>query len=275
MMDNEFLSISKFAQFSRTTRDTLLHYDKVGLLSPVFRKENKYRYYSGSQLAVINLIRTLQELGMSLEEIKHLKDKRTPEKMEELLAQQIKQIDEKIENWVESRKLLLTLRKSLHSVSDVDEHNITIQYLPQEYILLGDKNDYSNNRDDYDALLSFYDDMNKKYPDLNLNYPVWGVFSEQRIKNNDWKWPDHYYFYIPDGHDKRPAGLYAIGYTRGGYGQSNELYKRLIDYIDQNGFEICGDAYEEYPLNEVYVSDDAKYLMRIMITVREKNQPHS
>ena len=103
-----------------------------------------------------------------------------------------------------------------------------------------------------------------------MNYPVWGFFSENRIKQEDWVWPDRYYFYNPEGRDKRPAAFYAIGYTRSGYGQGGDLYKRLIDYIKKNGFEICGDAYEEYPLNEVCIMDNTNYLMRVMITVREK-----
>jgi effector-binding domain-containing protein len=50
------------------------------------------------------------------------------------------------------------------------------------------------------------------------------------------------------------------------------LHERVISYIDQHGFEICGDAYEEYPLNEICVADDKNYLMRLMIAVREKCQ---
>ncbi|MCL2140386.1 MAG: hypothetical protein FWH42_01720 [Dehalococcoidia bacterium] len=114
--------------------------------------------------------------------------------------------------------------------------------------------------------------MAQKYKTLDMNYPVWGVFSEERIKRGDWKWPNKYYFYNPEGRDTRPAALYAVGYTRGRYGQSDALYKRLLSYIDSNGFEICGDAYEEYPLNEVCVSDENNYLMRVMITVRAKKE---
>ena len=263
-------TISDFAKFSRTTRDTLLHYDRIGLLSPELRGANNYRYYSCSQLAVINVIRTLQEFGMALDEIKALKDRRTPVLAEEVFANQIEEIDKKIGNWVRARKLLLTLIKSIHSVSNIDERAITIQFLPAEAIILGDINDYSRGRNDYDALLSFYHAISEKYKELDLNYPVWGTFSEERIKRGDWVWPDRYYFYNPEGHDRRPAALYAVGYMRGGYGQGDELYKRLIDYINNNGFEICGNAYEEYPLNEVCISKDKNYLIRVMITVREK-----
>jgi len=263
-------SISDFAKFSRTTRDTLLHYDRIGLVSPASRGENNYRYYSSNQLATVNVIRTLQQLGMTLDEIKALKDRRTPELADEVFEQQIEKIDSRIGDLIGARNLLLTLQKSIHSVASINEDMLMIQFLPEEAIALGDRNDYSHGESDYDALLVFYHAMSKKYPDLDMNYPVWAVFSEERIKRGDWVYPDRFYFYNPEGQDLRPAALYAIGYTRGGYGQSDRLYKRMKEYIDKNGFEICGDTYEEYPLNELCISNDSNYLMRVMITVREK-----
>lgn len=40
--------------------------------------------------------------------------------------------------------------------------------------------------------------------------------------------------------------------------------------MEQNKVEMCGDAYEEYPLNEVSVADDTNYLIRVMTPVRKK-----
>jgi DNA-binding transcriptional MerR regulator/effector-binding domain-containing protein len=270
MSDRKLFSVGDFAKLSRTTRDTLYHYDRIGVLSPMLRGENNFRYYSSGQLDIMNVIHTLQELGLSLAEIKIIRDNRSPENINETLLRQIEKIDSKINDWVHARKLLFTLQKTIHPVLNIDEREISIKFMPAEAIVLGDLNDYSRGRNDYDALLSFYHDISKKYLDLDVNYPVWGFFSEDRIKQRDWIWPSRYYFYNPEGHDKRPAAFYAIGYTRGGYGQGGEIYNRLIDYINGNGFEICGGAFEEYPLNELCIFDDTNYLMRVMITVREK-----
>ena len=87
----------------------------------------------------------------------------------------------------------------------------------------------------------------------------------------DWVWPDRYYFFRPDGLDARPAALYAVGYARGGYGQTKGLYEKVLGYIKESGYEVCGDAYEEYPLNEVCINDDSSYLIRLMVTVRRLN----
>lgn len=268
MRKRDIFSVADFAHFARTTRNTLIHYDKIGLLSPMVRGENGYRYYSGVQLATVNLIRTCQHLGMSLSDIKTLIDKRTPEVMARLLAEQIDHVDKHIEEWVAARKLLYTLNETINQALNVEEDKISVEFVPASAIVLGPLNDYSRGKDDYDALHDFYYHCQEKYPKMNLNYSVWGTFSEERIKQRDWKWPDRYYFNDPDGLDKKPAALYAIGYKRGGYGQSNSLYERLLDFISVNGFEICGPAYEEYPLNEICITDENNYLMRVMITVK-------
>ena len=269
MKKKDIFTVADFAEFTRTTRDTLLHYEKIGLLPPESRGENNYRFYSHGQLAVVNLIRTCQELGMTLAEIKKLTLVRTPAMIYELLEQQMERIDQKIEEWVRARKLLFTLKDIIHSAINIDEKAIVVQFMPAQAIVMGDINDYSKGKTAYDALLSFYKNCSLKYTSLDMNYPVWGMFSEERIKQNDWEWPDRYYFYNPEGHDKKPAALYAIGYTRGGYGESCGLYERMLDYIKDNGFEICGPAYEEYPLNEVCVINEKDYLMRVMITVKK------
>ena len=270
MANDGLFTVNEFARFSRTTRDTIMHYDKIDLLTPVARGENNYRYYSSGQLAVVNVIRTLQELGMSLEEIKNLKDHRTPDFAYSVFDQQIKKIDQKIDGWVKARNLLYTLNKIIESAANVDENEITVKFIPAEAIVLGGLNDYSRGRNDYDAIINFYQDISHKYPDLDLNYPVWGLFSEERIKRFDFVWPDRYYFYNPEGREKKPASLYAIGYSRGDYGKNTAVYPRIIEFIERNNYEISGDAYEEYLLNEVCMHDNSNYLARVMIAVKEK-----
>jgi DNA-binding transcriptional MerR regulator len=260
-----------FAKLSRTTVATLHHYDKIGLVSPAVRGENKYRFYSLWQVARVSIIRTLLRLGIPLSAIKGLEDKRTPKLAMEILTRQVEIIDSNIAEMSRSRELLLSTMKSIQSGIDADPEKIVIQYMPSEPIFLGQPNDYSGGRNAYDALFSFYESIQDR-ADLELIFPVWGVFSAERIKRGDWKWPDRYYLYSPEGHDERPAALYATGYMRAGYGQGARLYERIVAYIEQNGFEISGDAYEEYPLNELCVIDESNYLVRVMIPVREKQR---
>jgi len=101
-----------------------LYYDKIGLLSPESRGANNYRYYSSGQLALINVIRTLQELGMTLDECRLIE--LLPVWMSCFRDKSI-HIDAKIDNWVRARKLLFTLEKSIHSVLNANEEEITVR----------------------------------------------------------------------------------------------------------------------------------------------------
>ncbi|MCL1885473.1 MAG: MerR family transcriptional regulator [Dehalococcoidia bacterium] len=269
--NKHFLSVGEFAKLSRTTKATLWHYDKIGLLSPVSRGEDsKYRYYRSEQTTTVHFIRTFQLLGMSLEEIKNLKTTLNPKTAEKFFMRQLETINMKIDEMVRTKKLILTLKKSMESVANINEKEITAQYMPEEAIILGGLNDYSRGRDGYDALLSFYHEMSKQHTEVDLNYSVWGILSKESILREDYVHPDRLYFYNPDGHDRKPAALYAIGYNRSWYGEGGELYKRLLAYIEKNGYEICGDFYEEHPLNEICIGDANNYLMRVMVPIRKK-----
>jgi len=270
-VDKNFLSVGEFAKLSRSTKATLWHYDKIGLLSPVSRGEDsKYRYYRSEQITSVNFIRTFQSLGMSLDEIKGLKGTISPKTAEQFFSLQLKKIDAKIDEWIHTKKLVLAFQNSITSVADINEEEITVRYMPAEAIILGGLNDYSRGRDGFDALLSFYQAMSQQCIAVDLNYSVGGVISKERSVNGDFAHPDRMYFCNPDGHDRKPAALYAIGYNRGWYGQGKELYKRLLEYVEKNDYEICGDFYEEHPLNEICMGDNNNYLMKAMVPIQKK-----
>ncbi len=270
MEERELVSVRDFAALARTTAATLHHYDKIGLLSPSFRGENKYRYYARSQVTAIYAIQTLQGLGFSLLEIKELKHGRSPERFLEVLGRQNKHIDQKIAELAEAKALIAMMQSMVESVLHVEEEALAIQFLKEERMMLGSANDYSGKRDIYDALLSFYQNMQEKHPELSLYYPIGCRFSEQQSKTGSWERPERFYFHHPRGEERRPAALYAIGYARGGYGPNLALYQRMMAYIERNGFEVYGNAYQEYPLNEITVAQPNQYLIRLLIRVRER-----
>jgi DNA-binding transcriptional MerR regulator len=272
MKNKGLLSIGELAKFARITRTALLHYDKMGLISPVARGENNYRYYSYRQITSINLIVTLQKLGVPLDNIAELLRSRTPENIMELFSEQSQQINQKVSGLLPAQKLLITLKHIIGEgvAASIDgEDKIKVHWAEAESIYLGPQIDYSRGTSIEEAMLDFYRYCSAMDKNMELYYPVWGLFSEMRIKRGDWVGPDRFYFKMPDAPDKKPEGLYVTGYTRGNYGQSDALYKRLLAYIEQHNLEICGPAYETYPLNEISISDPDRFLMRISITIKQ------
>lgn len=72
-MKNNRLLIGQMARLNHTTLATLRHYDKVGILSPVYvNPETGYRYYDVQQCLVFHMIQHHKALNMSLKEIKEI-----------------------------------------------------------------------------------------------------------------------------------------------------------------------------------------------------------
>lgn len=70
MVGKKFLTTGEFARLCGTTRETILHYDRKGLLTPKYIADNGYRLYGIEQYFDFDLICLLKEGGSTLEEIK-------------------------------------------------------------------------------------------------------------------------------------------------------------------------------------------------------------
>src|SRR5690242_3708649 len=68
-------TIGEFAKHGRVSVRMLRHYDAIGLLHPVRTDPTSgYRYYEAGQLARLNRVIALKDLGFSLHQVKALLD---------------------------------------------------------------------------------------------------------------------------------------------------------------------------------------------------------
>jgi MerR family transcriptional regulator, thiopeptide resistance regulator len=73
-MDEVLLAINEVARASGVSSRTLRHYDAIGLLRPAQVGRNGYRFYSERELARLQRILLLRELGLGLYEIRSIVD---------------------------------------------------------------------------------------------------------------------------------------------------------------------------------------------------------
>lgn len=88
------MKISEFAKRSGVTIKTLLHYEKIGLLTPSNRNENGYRVYLEQDFLKLQQITTLKYIGLSLKEINHIINENN-ENLENMICIQKKALEEK------------------------------------------------------------------------------------------------------------------------------------------------------------------------------------
>jgi DNA-binding transcriptional MerR regulator len=267
----KYYSIAEFAELAHTTKESLRHYEQIGLLVPQARQSgnNNQRAYSIRQLATMNVIHAFKELGFSLAEITELIRGRSPEDTMAFLTEQIEKTHAAIKAQLRAQELSYTIWKTVNAVKNIDEQAIALEELPAANIVLGEPNVYEHGENVYDALNVFYDATVRRHPYLMHSYFVWGVYSAERVLKGDLFYPDRYFFYHASGTEKRPAGTYAVGYMRCDYGKGQALYERMKQFIAEHKLIIAGDAYEEYPLNELCVADPDDYLMRVLIPVKK------
>ena len=60
----------QFARLCHTTKETLFHYDRLGLLRPLSRGENDYRYYDVRQFLQFDMITLFKECGTPLKDMR-------------------------------------------------------------------------------------------------------------------------------------------------------------------------------------------------------------
>lgn len=121
MKNKRYIKINEFAQLCHTTKDTLLHYDKKGLLKPNYTAENKYRYYTFEQFFTYNLISILKEAGNTLKEIKTLLSNYPAEQLIAILKTNIEHLKTEQQKITERISMLSTL-------TTLSEQALTFKY---------------------------------------------------------------------------------------------------------------------------------------------------
>jgi DNA-binding transcriptional MerR regulator len=74
-MSFEALKVGELAKRTGLTVRTLHHYDEIGLLRPSLHTESGHRLYTAGDIARLQQVRSLRQLGFSLEEIRGCLDR--------------------------------------------------------------------------------------------------------------------------------------------------------------------------------------------------------
>ena len=78
MKNEKFLKTGEFARLCHTTKETLFHYDREGILKPRHVSGNGYRRYGLEQFFDFDMISLLKETGSTLGEIRACREMRDP-----------------------------------------------------------------------------------------------------------------------------------------------------------------------------------------------------
>lgn len=135
MNQERYIKTGEFAKLVGVTKHTLFYYDKIGLFSPEIKLENGYRFYSFDQLDVFDVIQTLRELDVSLEEIKGYMNQRSPKRLlklfrkeQSIIRKQMQQL-KKMEEWIVKKSEII------EKTMQTDTEAIRIEEEPDRYMI--------------------------------------------------------------------------------------------------------------------------------------------
>jgi DNA-binding transcriptional MerR regulator len=257
------VSIREFSDFTGVKQSVLRYYDAIGLFQPLERGENNYRYYSLEQIQTIKLIDTLRTLNVPLKKIEEIMEFRNPEKMVEVLTHHEVELNNELRALQESFALIHMLRTLMQNDIPQDVSEISIRFLDECRISLGPLNDFRPGEDYHRVYSNYYRCARNQR--VNLSYPIGGYFDTLEEFFKTPSQPKRYFSLDPNGLDLWPAGRHVVGYTRGNYGEMNDLPERLKDYLETHHISKAGPVYQVYPLNEMCLKDPRDYLQRIAL----------
>lgn len=115
------MNIKQVADMFDLTIETIRYYERVGVIPPIKRDKNGYRIFTKRDLNWVFLAKSLRNAGLSIESLIEFAtlsqlegDERLAQK--DILKDQLKELDEKIEELTQVRKLLQ------YKITTYDEH---------------------------------------------------------------------------------------------------------------------------------------------------------
>lgn len=265
-MKKDLYTVSEFAQLCGTTKDTLIHYDEKGLLKPAVTGENKYRYYSSRQYYFFRLIKSLQEAGFSLDEIKEKVDSRDRQVLAKELSEKKENLEKRLK---EIEDTILFVEDMILSISENEPNcgEIEIKHLNEEYLIATKANCFDDKYLVPDK--SYYKDPNK-----NKYYCNWEITSEhvnymfekryinrpfvfcndmidpEDFNNNKFCSTYRYNKIASKQKDQclkiRKKGEYAFMYFEDSWSNVGDCCKRFKETMAASGYEIKDYVYVDY-----------------------------
>jgi hypothetical protein len=149
----------------------------------------------------------------------------------------------------------------------VAEGHIAVTEMNEKRLILGGENSFSEPGNFFGEFVRFRQTPNE--PALNISYPVGGYWPGMDAFCGQPSLPARFFSLDPGGNEKRSAGLYLVGHTRGYYGQTNDLPERMRAYAAENGLRFSGPVYCSYLHDEISITDPEQYLAQIAAAVTE------
>lgn len=267
-----YLSTGELAQMLGVTKQTVIYYDKIGLISPIKRGEKDYRYYTLEQADELDSILTFRNLGVPINILKEYLSVRNAEGCIEMLRKQKEKVDleiqklDKIRRKIEGRSRLL---EQVLGISDFEK--VVFSTESKEYYMIEPCMEENEK-----AFMQSFIAICSRSKELQIDFenPICNIITKEALELGLYKKVTYFGIRIPEDFEgeltnkyEKSYGIYASTYHKGSYDTMYLSYERLLNGIKKQGYSICGNAYEVDLLSTLTNADSNEYLKLISIQV--------
>ena len=274
-IESRRLSISEMAQIHRISRQTLIYYDKIDLFKPDIVEENGYRFYSPAQIPLLREICFLRSIDIPLDEIRKNNKYNSSASTTDLLISQKAKIEDMIEK-LEGQKRSIERRMAIYNKTENSEFKPYIQYFPDRTVIYSDWPGTSHTPEDmHIALMKAWNDSAEF--DI-LPTSLYGTLFEKDdvIGGTPLAHAKSCFIIDSEVNDKVPnvrilEGGEYVCLQKFGMSYDTACLNLLLDWIDENGYEIIGDVYDESLMDAtIYDNEDEFDYSELQIPIQAK-----
>ncbi len=268
-----FLNIGEFARLCHTTKETLLHYDRKGLLRPDHVSGNGYRRYGMKQFFDFDLISLLKETGSTLEDIRRHRESCGQEGCLGLVAERIVVLEREQERLAHRLFMLKSLAAMAGEAVSAEYDRIFFERRSAADILVYpvDSEKIAGRESSVECysrcLMQSLMDGNAIDPPLGviipLEYAREGTFRICSIFTAAWQRSGL------KNSGRVDEGEYACLFHRGDMQSHAQAFLRMMEELSDRGVKICGDVYAYDQMNYVLAQKDDDYVARYIVRVEK------
>lgn len=273
-----YITTGQFAKLCGTTKETLFHYDRTGILKPAYVGENGYRYYTAVQFYDFDLIQTMKYTGSSLEDIRKCFQNFDTGYFLEIFREKQCQIREKQKELEElsvfMEEMIQMTEEALGARYDVPR----IEHGEKEYLLVTDF--ACAEGDSINASARLLGEHIRKCENHGIrNHASVGSIILKEMMEAEEEKESFLFTKIPEsiyeeGHFKeedlyeKPEGDFVVIMHKGPYGSVRDSLEKLMEFTRKEHLAIVGDCYVYDMLSYLAGAGEEDYVVKIKVPVK-------
>lgn len=263
-----FLTTGQFAKLMDVSKHTLFYYDDKDIFKPMQTKDNGYRYYSIHQIDTFSVITALKEIGMSLKDIKYYLDNRSPEKLVDLLDEEMDRLDHKINRLKQLKNIMQEKKDVNQEALKVDKDEIFIEHWDRTPLYLTEVERMNDIHIYQKAIAKHYDGLFNR--EQNTTWSEGLIFDTEDILDYNESRKGRIYTPVTDesiANGYIEAGEYLTGYYEGREKYLHTGYEKIVDYAEKHKLSLGDHFFEDLFLDELSHKSIDNYLYRLTVKV--------